>query len=96
MAMAQALISLAFVAIAVSTLICGPLADRYGRRPVILVGTALFCAGSRLAAARSNGGCVAGVVQSIGSAAALSLTRTVIHAVYGRPIRHAFWRSSRP
>jgi DHA1 family bicyclomycin/chloramphenicol resistance-like MFS transporter len=86
MAMAQALISLAFVAIAVSTLIYGPLADRYGRRPVILVGTVLFCAGSLLAAvAPTAGWLLAGrAIQSIGSAAALSLTRTVVHDVYGR------------
>ena len=86
MAAAQALISLAFVAIAVATLIYGPLADRHGRRPVVLIGTTLFCAGSLLAAlAPSAGWLLLGrVIQSAGSAAALSLTRTVIHDVYGR------------
>lgn len=86
MATAQALISLAFVAIAVATLIYGPLADRHGRRPVVLIGTTLFCAGSLLATfAPSAGWLLLGrVIQSAGSAAALSLTRTVIHDVYGR------------
>jgi len=86
MATAQTLISLAFAAIAVATLVYGPLADRYGRRPVVLIGTTLFCAGSLLAAfAPAADWLLLGrVVQSAGSAAALSLTRTVIHDVYGR------------
>lgn len=86
MAMAQTLVSLAFAAIAVATLVYGPLSDRYGRRPVILVGTSLFCIGSLAAAlAPSAAWLVAGrVIQASGSAAALSLTRTVIHDVYGR------------
>jgi MFS transporter, DHA1 family, multidrug resistance protein len=86
MATAQALVSLAFVAIAVATLVYGPLADRHGRRPVVLIGTTLFCVGSLLAAyAPGVDWLLSGrVVQSAGSAAALSLTRTVIHDVYGR------------
>lgn len=86
MATAQALISLAFVAIAVATLIYGPLADRHGRRPVVLIGTTLFCAGSLLAgfAPAADWLLPGRIVQSAGSAAALSLTRTVIHDVYGR------------
>jgi MFS transporter, DHA1 family, multidrug resistance protein len=86
MATAQGLISLSFVAIAVATLIYGPLADRHGRRPVILLGTMLFCAGSLLAAfAPAADWLLLGrVIQAAGSAAGLSLTRTVIHDVYGR------------
>jgi len=86
MTLAQTLISLAFAAIAVATLIYGPLSDRYGRRPVILVGTFLFCAGSLVAAfAPSISWLIAGrILQASGSAAGLSLTRTVVHDVYGR------------
>ena len=86
MSTAQALISLAFAAIAAATLIYGPLADRYGRRPVVLIGTALFCIGSLLAfvAPTADWLLFGRIVQSAGSAAALSLTRTVIHDVYGR------------
>jgi MFS transporter, DHA1 family, multidrug resistance protein len=86
MATAQALVSLAFVCVAAATLIYGPVSDRYGRRPVILVGTSLFCMGSLVAATAPDvawllaGRCL----QSAGSAAALSLTRTVIHDVYGK------------
>lgn len=86
MAAAQALVSLAFVAIALATLVYGPLSDCYGRRPVVLTGTALFCAGSIVAAlAPSAAWLIAGrTIQAAGSAAALSLTRTIVHDVYGR------------
>jgi len=86
MATAQALVSVAFATIAVATLVYGPLSDCYGRRAVILVGTSLFCVGSLVAAvAPSAGWMIAGrAIQAAGSAAALSLTRTVIHDVYGR------------
>jgi DHA1 family bicyclomycin/chloramphenicol resistance-like MFS transporter len=86
MSTAQALVSLAFVAIAVATLVYGPLSDRYGRRPVILLGTGLFCVGSLMALLAPTAGwlLLGRAIQSAGSAAALSLTRTVIHDVYGR------------
>lgn len=86
MSTAQALVSLAFVAIAVATLVYGPLSDRYGRRPVILLGTSLFCVGSLMALLAPTAGwlLLGRAIQSSGSAAALSLTRTVIHDVYGR------------
>ncbi len=86
MALAQTLVSLAFAAIAVATLVYGPLSDRYGRRPIILVGTLVFCVGSLMSTLAPNAAwLIAGrVIQAAGSAAALSLTRTVIHDVYGR------------
>lgn len=86
MTLAQTLVSLAFAAIALATLIYGPLSDRYGRRPVILIGTFLFCAGSLVAAfAPSIGWLITGrILQASGSAAGLSLTRTVVHDLYGR------------
>jgi DHA1 family bicyclomycin/chloramphenicol resistance-like MFS transporter len=86
MAAAQTLISLSFATIAVMTLVYGPLSDRYGRRPVILTGTALFCIGSVVAglAPTPEVLIVARMVQAAGSAAGLVLTRTIIHDVYGR------------
>lgn len=86
MAAAQTLISLSFVTIAVMTLIYGPLADRFGRRPVILTGTALFCIGSVIAglAPTAETLVIGRMVQAAGSSAGLALTRTIIHDVYGR------------
>jgi DHA1 family bicyclomycin/chloramphenicol resistance-like MFS transporter len=86
MAAAQMLISLAFAAIALATLVYGPLSDRFGRRPVILAGTALFCAGSVLAAAAATPEVLVlgRIVQAAGSSAGLVLARTIIHDVYGR------------
>ena len=45
-ATAQLVLSLSLFAIAVATLGYGPLADRYGRRPVMIVGIVLFLIGS--------------------------------------------------
>jgi MFS transporter, DHA1 family, multidrug resistance protein len=86
MAAAQTLISLAFATIAVMTLVYGPLSDRYGRRPVILAGTALFCAGSLIAALAPTPEVLiaARMLQAAGSSAGLVLTRTIVHDVYGR------------
>jgi len=86
MAAAQTLISLAFATIAVMTLVYGPLSDRFGRRPVILAGTALFCAGSVIAGlAPTPELLILGrMLQAAGSSAGLVLTRTIVHDVYGR------------
>src|SRR5678816_3442981 len=45
-ATAQLTLSASMIAIAVGTLIYGPLSDRYGRRPVLLLGLAVFVVGS--------------------------------------------------
>jgi DHA1 family bicyclomycin/chloramphenicol resistance-like MFS transporter len=86
MAAAQTLISLAFATIALMTLAYGLLSDRFGRRPVILVGTGLFCAGSLAAAlAPTPEILILGrIVQAAGSSAGLVLARTIVHDVYGR------------
>jgi DHA1 family bicyclomycin/chloramphenicol resistance-like MFS transporter len=85
MAAAQTLISLAFATIAVMTLVYGPLSDRFGRRPVILAGSALFGVGSLLAAvAPSAEVLIAGrIVQAAGSSAGLVLARAIVHDFYG-------------
>ena len=49
-ALAQLMLSLSLVAMAVFNLIWGPLSDRYGRRPMLLTGLALGAAGSVVAA----------------------------------------------
>lgn len=86
MAAAQTLISLSFVTIGLMTLVYGPLSDRYGRRPVILIGTGLFCLGSVVAGLAPTPELLIGgrMLQAAGSSAGLTLTRTIIHDVYGR------------
>lgn len=86
MAAAQTLISLSFVTIGLMTLVYGPLSDRYGRRPVILTGTGLFCLGSVVAGLAPTPELLifGRMLQAAGSSAGLTLTRTIIHDVYGR------------
>lgn len=85
MAAAQTLISLSFVTIGFMTLIYGPLSDRFGRRPMVLTGTGLFCTGSVVAfmAPTFEVLIVGRMIQAGGSAAGLVLTRTIIYDVYG-------------
>ena len=86
MAAAQTLISLAFATIAVMTVVYGPLSDRFGRRPLILAGTSLFCVGSLVAGLAPTADLLilGRMVQAAGSSAGLVLTRTIVHDVYGR------------
>ena len=72
--------------LAVGQLISGPLADFFGRRPVLLWGLALHVIGSALAAvAQDITFLVAGrVLQALGGSTAMSLARTVIVDLYGR------------
>jgi DHA1 family bicyclomycin/chloramphenicol resistance-like MFS transporter len=84
-ATAQLTLSVSMVAIAVGTLIYGPLSDRYGRRPILLLGLGMFVAGSL--------GCViapdihtliaARVVQAVGGAAGRVIARAVARDHYG-------------
>lgn len=85
MAAAQMVISLAFLVIAAATLVYGPLADRIGRRPVLIGGTALFCAGSLTAALAPTPELLiaARVLQAAGSAAGLVLARTIVLDLVG-------------
>jgi MFS transporter, DHA1 family, multidrug resistance protein len=84
-ATAQLTLSLSMVAIALATLVYGPLSDRYGRRPVLQAGLLVFIAGSvgcflaptieLLIAAR--------IVQAAGGAAGLVLARAIARDLYG-------------
>jgi DHA1 family bicyclomycin/chloramphenicol resistance-like MFS transporter len=85
MASAQMLISASLVTIGAATLLYGPLADRFGRRSVMLAGTLLFCLASVAAALAPTPGLLIGarIAQAAGSAAGLALTRAIVHDVYG-------------
>ncbi len=85
-ATAQLVLSLSLVAIAFSLLVYGPLSDRFGRRPLLILGLALFLVGSLVGAlAPDITTLVVGrTIQAVGGAAGLVLTRTIIRDIYGR------------
>ncbi|MEY3042673.1 MAG: hypothetical protein RLZZ174_1755 [Pseudomonadota bacterium] len=82
---AQLTISLALLSVAFSTLIYGPLADRFGRRPVMLGGLALFALGSvACALAPSLPTLIAArILQSAGGAVGMVLPRAVVRDRFG-------------
>ncbi len=81
---AQMVLSVSLAAIAFSTLGYGPASDRFGRRPVIVVGLAIFFAGSVICAvAPSIEILILGrVVQAVGAAAGMVLSRAIIRDLY--------------
>ncbi len=85
-AQAQLVLSVSLAAIAFSTLFYGPASDRFGRRPVMLVGLAIFLFGSIVCAvAPSIGILIFGrVVQAVGGAAGMVLSRAIIRDLYDR------------
>jgi MFS transporter, DHA1 family, multidrug resistance protein len=85
-ALAQLTFSIALFGMAVSTLFYGSLSDRYGRRPVLLAGLALFLLGSAISVASvSVLTLVLGrLVQAIGAGSGITLGRAIAQDVYGR------------
>jgi MFS transporter, DHA1 family, multidrug resistance protein len=83
---AQLALSLSILANAVAALSYGPLSDRFGRRPVVLVGLAMFIAGSVLCAlAPTIGVLIVGrIVQSGGGAAGMVIARAIVRDLYAR------------
>jgi MFS transporter, DHA1 family, multidrug resistance protein len=84
-ALAQLTFSVALFGMALATLFYGTLSDRYGRRPMLLSGLALFLIGSALSAvATSVVPLVAGrLVQAIGAGCGITLGRAIAQDVYG-------------
>ena len=82
----QLALSLSILANAVANLAYGPLSDRFGRRPVLLVGLAAFIAGSLGCALAPSIDLLIGarVVQSIGGAAGMVLARAIVRDLYDR------------
>lgn len=82
---AQATFSIALIGMAVSTLFYGSLADRFGRRPVLLSGLALFLVGSALSfIAPSVPLLIAGrFVQALGAGCGITLVRAIARDAYG-------------
>jgi len=77
---AQLTITLYLVGLAAGQLLYGPVSDRYGRRPVLLVGLSLFTAASIATVLAPSGGLLIGarILQSIGGCAGLVLGRAAV------------------
>ena len=84
-ALAQLTFSLGVFGMAFSTLVYGTYADRYGRRPVLLIGLLFFFVGSIISAlAGSLTSLLVGrLVQSIGAGCGITLARAIARDVYG-------------
>ena len=85
-ATAQLAFSLSALAMAVATLIYGPLSDRLGRRPALIAGLVIFLAGSLICAfANSIELLILGrVVQAAGGCAGMVLGRAIVRDLYDR------------
>ena len=83
-AQAQLTFSISLFGMALATLFYGTLSDRYGRRPVLLSGLALFLFGSVVsAAAQTPTALVLGrLVQAIGAGCAMTLVRAIARDAY--------------
>lgn len=80
----QLTISLYMVAVALATLGYGALSDRYGRKPMLLLGLVLFIGGSIACFFSSSlhGLIAARIIQAIGGAAGMVIARAVIRDSY--------------
>ena len=81
---AQLTLSLSMLAIALGTLCYGPLSDRYGRKPVMLLGLAITLIGSLLCffADTISLLIVGRFIQAFGGAVGLVLARAIVRDVY--------------
>jgi DHA1 family bicyclomycin/chloramphenicol resistance-like MFS transporter len=81
----QLTLSLSMVAIAVATLVYGPLSDRFGRRPVLLGGLGLFVLGTLVCALAPNVTILilGRIIQAAGGAAGMVLARAIVRDRFG-------------
>jgi MFS transporter, DHA1 family, multidrug resistance protein len=82
----QLIVSVALLALGTGQLIVGPLSDRYGRRPVILTGLALYFFASIAAgfAPRISWLICARALQAFGCGGAIAVSRATIMDYFGR------------
>ncbi len=81
----QLLISLSLVAVALGNLAVAPMSDRYGRRPIVLIGLMLFLSGSLagIVAPTLEVLVVARIIQAFGGGAAMAVIRATITDYFG-------------
>jgi len=79
-------VTLFILSFAVAQLFWGPASDRFGRRPVLLAGLALYSAGSAVVLLTSSINLVVAgrVVQGVGGGAAYAVSYAIVIDVYGR------------
>lgn len=77
---AQLTITLYLIGLAMGQLLYGPVSDRFGRRPVLLVGLSLFTGASIVTAVAPNAAVLIGarILQSLGGCAGLVLGRAAV------------------
>ena len=82
----QLTLSVFMTGFALSQLVYGPLSDRFGRRPVLLGGVALYVVGSLLCLIAPSIGLliVARLIQAVGACCGPVLGRAVVRDVHGR------------
>jgi MFS transporter, DHA1 family, multidrug resistance protein len=82
----QLALTLGLIAMAVATLIHGPASDRFGRKPVLVVGLGLFFIGSLIClwSPSINVLIVGRVIQSFGGAAGLVVSRAIVRDLFPR------------
>ncbi|MGF1592261.1 MAG: multidrug effflux MFS transporter [Kiloniellaceae bacterium] len=82
----QLTLTLYLFGVAIAQLFMGPLSDRFGRRPVLLVGIAMFLAGSLAAALADSIAMLiaARILQAVGGCAGLVLGRAIVRDTHGR------------
>ena len=81
---AQLTLSLSMLSIAIGTLVYGPMSDKYGRKPIMLLGIFIAIIGSIFCyLADSIGWLITGrIVQAFGGAVGLVLARAIVRDVY--------------
>lgn len=82
----QQLLTVYLLALAIGQLLCGPVSDRTGRRPVILAGALLFSLASISTLFTQNIDSLIGLrfVQGLGAAACMAMGRAMVNDIYTR------------
>ncbi|MFL5084497.1 MAG: multidrug effflux MFS transporter [Xanthobacteraceae bacterium] len=80
----QLTLSAYLIGFAVVQIACGPFSDRYGRKPVLVLSLALFCAGNVICAAAPTIEVLiaARVLQAMGGSGAIVVARTIVRDLY--------------